>query len=80
MAKKEETKLCLDEIGNILQIIGTTEDRDYSVIINKGLQDEREEVSSYAETVRSLADTAAIQFLDQLYDLLEIEANEEVIQ
>lgn len=73
MSKKEEIKLCLDELGHLLQMLATMEEKEYPVVINRGKSDEKEKMSSYKETVQDLADIAAVQFLDQLYGLLDIE-------
>ncbi|MDN6627043.1 MAG: hypothetical protein L0K82_07500 [Pisciglobus halotolerans] len=78
MTKKEDIKLCLDEIGDILQAIATMEEREYSTIVNVGTPDEKEKIASYKETVQDLADVAAVRFLDQLYELLEIDEEMEV--
>ena len=78
MTKKEDIKLCLDEIGDILQAIATMEEREYSTFINVGTPDEKEKIASYKETVQDLADVAAVRFLDQLYELLEIDDEMEV--
>lgn len=73
MSKKEEIKLCLDELGHLLQMLATMEEKEYPVVINRGKSDEKEKMSSYKETVQDLADIAAVHFLDQLYGLLDIE-------
>lgn len=73
MDKKEDIKLCLDELGHLLKILATMEEKEYPVVINRGKTNEKEKMSSYKETVQDLADIAAVQFLDQLYGLLDIE-------
>ena len=77
MDKKEELKLCLDEIGHILQMIATMENKIYTAVIGKGTDEEKTIKTSYQETVQDLADIANVQFLDQLYSLLEIESEME---
>lgn len=69
MADKVEIKKCLDELGFLLQEIATMEEKEYEVL----LQGVTPKMQSYAETVRDLADVANVQWLDQLYHLLEIE-------
>ena len=69
MADKVEIKKCLDELGFLLQQITTMEEREYEIL----LQGVTPKMQSYAETVRDLADVANVQWLDQLYHLLEIE-------
>lgn len=69
MADNAEIKKCLDELGLLLQEIATMEEKEYEVL----LQGVTPKMQSYAETVRDLADVANVQWLDQLYHLLEIE-------
>lgn len=69
MADKVEIKKCLDELGLLLQEISTMEEREYEIL----LQGVKPKMQSYAETVQDLADVANVQYLDQLYHLLEIE-------
>lgn len=76
MDKKEDLKVCLDEIGHILQTIATMEEKSYAVVVKKENNEEETIISSYKETVQALADVANVQFLDQLYSLLELEEKE----
>ena len=69
MADKVEIKKCLDELGFLLQEITTMEEKEYEVL----LEGVTPKMQSYAETVQDLADVANVQWLDQLYHLLEIE-------
>ena len=69
MADKVEIKKYLDELGFLLQEIATMEEKEYEVL----LEGVTPKMQSYAETVQGLADVANVQWLDQLYHLLEIE-------